>query len=214
MADLLNSNARKGIKTMAKVAWTAHAVSQIPQPRDFALMITSDIIAFAGRVQELSDRMNSLLETYTDIPIDFIAGQMNSILDSAVLAIDKASNYSRGSIAINTGLASDISGLVKAHVDLYAETSDLVIQTSRNIQNSIDIITDKDGLDSSLNNSVAHIRRTDMDGLYDATDALNDTNVYVSNKARGTGSTIKRAAAKKAEEMRKIQEKVNDLINM
>lgn len=214
MADLLNSNARKGIKTMAKVAWTAHAVSQIPQPRDFALMITSDIIAFAGRVQELSDRMNSLLETYTDIPIDFIAGQMNSILDSAVLAIDKASNYSRGSIAINTGLASDIGGLIKAHVDLYAETSDLVIQTSRNIQNSIDIITDKDGLDSSLNNSVAHIRRTDMDGLYDATDALNDTNVYVSNKARGTGSTIKRAAAKKAEEMRKFQAKVNDLLNM
>lgn len=214
MADLLNSNARKGIKTMAKVAWTAHAVSQIPQPRDFALMITSDIIAFAGRVQELSDRMNSLLETYTDIPIDFIAGQMNSILDSAVLAIDKASNYSRGSIAINTGLASDIGGLVKAHVDLYAETSDLVIQTSRNIQNSIDIITDKDGLDSSLNNSVAHIRSTDMDGLYGVTDALNDTNVYVSNNARGTGSTIKRAAAKKAEEMRKFQSKVNDLLNM
>ena len=214
MADLLNSNARKGIKTMAKVAWTAHAVSQIPQPRDFALMITSDIITFTGRVQELSERMNNLLETYSNIPVDFIAGQMNSILDSAVKTLDKATSYSVGSIRLDSGLSSDIGGLMKAHVDLYEETTDLVVETSQNIRHSIDIITDKDGLDNSLNAPVGHIRRNDMDGLYDINDSLRDTNVYVSTNARGASSTIREAAREKAVEMKKFQAKVNDLLNM
>ena len=216
MADLLNSKARKGIKTMAKVAWTAHAVSQIPQPRDFALMITSDIITFTGRVQELSDRMNSLLETYSNIPVDFIAGQMNSILDSAVNTLNKATNYTNGvgSINIKSSLADDISGLMKAHVDLYNETSDLVVETSQNIRHSISIITDKDELSNNIDGVSRNIRRNDIDGFYNVNNSLRDTNVYVSNKARGASSTIKTASEKQAAEMRKFQTKVNELLNM
>ena len=86
---IINAGIRKGIKAMAVVAQTAQFVSLMPKPKDFVTRIVGDVVYLSSRVIKLSDDLNRLLDSYTEIPTNYLMTDLNSITGSLTGITDR-----------------------------------------------------------------------------------------------------------------------------
>lgn len=162
----LTSPVRKGIKIAASAVYIADAIAQMPKPSDFALMITSDILYLTGRVQKLSKNMNKLMETYTDIPLDFISDNINSMFDSSVSLLNKVENRTNNINNYAKGITKmEDDNIITSTVDMFATAEDLIQTTKSNIKYTSEL--------AKLGNEPK---------VPDAVDALNNYTDNVSSK--------------------------------
>ena len=127
---IINAGIRKGIKAMAVVAQTAQFVSLMPKPKDFVTRIVGDVVYLSAKVIKLSDDLNSLLDSYADIPSNYLMTQMNSITGSLSGITDRVSIY--GQNAVN-----QVVGLGENAMNVVTELTGSAIDTSGAVTNAI-----------------------------------------------------------------------------
>lgn len=79
---VINSGMKKVIKGMVVTCQTAQFISLMPKPKDFVTRIVGDVVYLSAQVQKLSDDINRLLDSYADIPANYLMTQVNSITGS------------------------------------------------------------------------------------------------------------------------------------
>lgn len=127
---VINAGIKKGIKMMAVVAQTAQFVSLMPKPKDFVTRIVGDVVYLSSRVIQVSDDMNRLLDSYADIPSNYLMTQMNSITGSLSRITDRVSIY--GQNAVN-----QVVGLGENGVNMVTELTGSAIDTAGALTNAI-----------------------------------------------------------------------------
>ena len=159
--EVINAGMRKVIKGMCVAAQTLQFISLMPKPKDFVTRIVGDVVYLSAKIQKLSEDMNKLLDSYTDIPTNYLMTQMNSITGSLTGITNRLNTYAQngvnqviglgenvtGMITELTGSAIDITGsLTSAVVGLgsaVAETSEIVLsntETAADIHDATEVI--------------------------------------------------------------------------
>lgn len=150
MADVINSGMRRGIKTMCVIAQTAQFISIMPKPKDFVTRVVGDVVYLSAQIQKLSDDMNKLLDSYADIPANYLMTQMNSITGSLSNITNRVNTYTQNAINETMGLSENaidmVSTLTGTIIDTTGAVTDAVVglgfsvaQTGANILGKTDI---------------------------------------------------------------------------
>ena len=185
---LLNGTAIKAIKVMANVSHVAQLISQMPQPKMFAMMISSDIITMSGRIQQLAININKLLDGYTNLPFDFVNNQIDSIMNSVnntLYNVDNYANHLFSDIGYIGSLYSNGTGSVKkvvgTQVDMFGTTTDKITYTSQNVlllsnSNSHDKIELLGDINLHIGESIEDARNGEspLSGVVDALNTVDD----------------------------------------
>lgn len=146
---VINAGMRKVIKGMVITCQTAQFVSLMPKPKDFVTRIVGDVVLLSSKVQKLSDDINKLLDSYSDIPINYLMTQVNSITGSLTGVVDRVNIYTQN--AINQGMSvgentlNTISEITGTAIDTVNVTSQAVSSLSSTIAHtSSEILGKKD----------------------------------------------------------------------
>lgn len=130
MAEPINPPMRKAIKNMCIVCQTAQFVSLMPKPKDFVTRVVSDIVYLSSLIQDLSDKMNKMLDEYSDIPVNYLMTNVNSLSGSLTRTLDRVNKYTQNAINQTFNVAENsmdiISEISGNAVDIYKETSKAV----------------------------------------------------------------------------------------
>ena len=128
---IINAGIRKGIKAMAVVAQTAQFVSLMPKPKDFVTRIVGDVVYLSSRVIKLSDDLNRLLDSYTDIPTNYLMTDLNSITCSLTGITDRVNIYAQNAVNQVVGLGENatnmITELTGAAIDTTGELTSAIV---------------------------------------------------------------------------------------
>ena len=218
---------RKAIKTMARVAQIANAVSQIPQPKDFALMITSDVIYMSGKVQELTENLRELLDAYTDIPFDYLEYQLNGVMNTATGILDRVDSYATTNINEAMKFAENTvnmpTALVNTSINMYYTTSQTVLSITKNTSALANIIEGdtesaseiradlKDSIEILKNKNISAQENNPLTKVADAIDQKRRNTVgYVDSTIDQAKSSINRQYQQIQDWINKIKENVDE----
>ena len=115
MAELITKAGRKAIKKMAQVSQCARALSLMPSAEDFAMRLIGDMKIIANMLNNISARINEILDKYSSIPGEFLLEGFDEILKK----LEDIDDYARFAIK---------------------ETSDVMTSTVKSSQEIVDAI--------------------------------------------------------------------------
>lgn len=124
MAKLITDGARKAIKKMAQVSQCARALSLMPSAEDFAMRLIGDMRIIARMLNNISIRINEILDRYSSIPGEFLLEGFDEILKR----LDDISDYAKFAIK---------------------ETSDVMTSTVKSSQEIVDALGSAVSLNAS-----------------------------------------------------------------
>ena len=81
MAKLITDGMRKAIKKMAEISQCARALSLMPTAEDFAMRLIGDLKIITRKINEVSIRINGILERYSNIPVEFLLDGFDEVLE-------------------------------------------------------------------------------------------------------------------------------------
>ena len=231
--EVINAGMRKVIKGMCVAAQTLQFISLMPKPKDFVTRIVGDVVYLSAKIQKLSEDMNKLLDSYTDIPTNYLMTQMNSITGSLTGITNRLNTYAQngvnqviglgenvtGMITELTGSAIDITGsLTSAVVGLgsaVAETSEIVLsntETAADIHDATEVILEW------TNNGFNVVNENVTSPVKKVTQKLIDTKTGMNKKIQNTADAVndKIESAQKLVEalIRELKEKMDKLSNI
>ena len=194
--EVINSGMRKGIKVMCVVAQTAQFISLMPKPKDFVTRIVGDVVYLSAQIQKLSDDMNKLLDSYADIPANYLMTQMNSITGSLSNITNRVNTYTQNAI-------NETMGLGENAIDMVSALTGTVIDTTGATSNAI----------SSLGFAVTE---TGSLGDRDTAEDIHDTcDVYLEWSGNGFKESSSSATGSLNEMRKKLTDKkVNAMANV
>ena len=105
MAELITDTGRKVIKKMAQVSQCARALSLMPTAEDFALRLIGDLRIITKMMNNISARIDDILNRYSSIPSEFLLEGFDLILEK----LDNISDYAKFTIAETTEVLSSTS---------------------------------------------------------------------------------------------------------
>ena len=103
MAELITKNGRKAIIKMAEISQVARVLSLVPKPEDFALKVISDMRKITNMVNNISIRIDEILDRYSSIPTEFLLKGFDEILDK----LNDINDYSKFAISEVTNVMSE-----------------------------------------------------------------------------------------------------------
>ena len=115
MAKLITDPMRKAIKKMAQVSQCARALSLMPSAEDFAMRLIGDMRIISKMLNNISTRINEILDKYSTIPGEFLLKGFDEILDK----LDDINDYAKFAIK---------------------ETSDVMTSTVKSVQEMTDAL--------------------------------------------------------------------------
>ena len=219
--EVINTGMRKSIKTMAVVCQTAQFVSLMPKPKDFVTRIVGDVVYLSAQLTKLSEDMNKLLDSYSDIPINYFMTQVNSITGSLSGITNRLDAYMQtgvnqivglgentfNTISEITGTAIDTTGSITSAVVGFGSA---VAQTSVNILGQID--TGKE-----INDATEIILEWTDNGFKtvkdDITKPINDVTNKLNNIKSGVTDTINNKTNNINDKIQATQKWIQTLIN-
>ena len=209
---IINSGMRKGIKAMAVVAQTAQFVSLMPKPKDFVTRIVGDVVYLSSRVIKLSDDLNRLLDSYTDIPTNYLMTQMNSITGSLTGITDRVNIYAQNAVNQVVGIGENTTNLVTeltgSAIDTTGELTSAIVslgyavaESGTNILGQTDMAEDiHDAAEVVLewtDEGFKSVNARATDPVRQVTQKLTDTktgvNNYINSKAEAVNDKIEEA---------------------
>ena len=113
MAEIITSSGRKAIKKIAQISQCVRAIGLMPTPEDFALRIIGDLRIIAKRLNNISMRINDILDRYSSIPAEFLLEGF----DELVKKLDDINDYSKFAIAETTSVLSSTASSIKSLSD-------------------------------------------------------------------------------------------------
>ena len=102
MAELITTPMRKAIKKMAQVSQCARALSLMPTAEDFAMRLIGDMRHIAKMLNNISTRINEILDRYSSIPGEFLLEGFDEILKR----LDDINDYAKFAIKETTDVMS------------------------------------------------------------------------------------------------------------
>lgn len=203
--EVINAGMRKGIKAMAVAAQTMQFISLMPQPKDFVTRIVGDVVFLSAQISQLSEKMNKLLDSYADIPTNYLMTQVNSITGSLSRINNRLNTYADNAVnqtiglgenAVNmitdlTGSAIDITGSVTgAVVNLAAAVS----ETSSRILGQSDIADDiHDAAEVILewnNDKLVEVKEDKLATLKNVTKKIQETRTGITDKIDSVSGAV------------------------
>ena len=203
--EVINAGMRKGIKAMAVAAQTMQFISLMPQPKDFVTRIVGDVVFLSAQISQLSEKMNKLLDSYADIPTNYLMTQVNSITGSLSRINNRLNTYTDNAVnqtiglgenAVNmitdlTGSAIDITGSVTgAVVNLAAAVS----ETSSRILGQSDIADDiHDAAEVILewnNDKLVEVKEDKLATLKNVTKKIQETRTGITDKIDSVSGAV------------------------
>ena len=129
MAKLITDAGRKAIKKMAQVSQCARALSLMPTAEDFAMRLIGDMRIIAKMLNNISTRINEILDKYSTIPGEFllegfdeILKKLDDISDYAKFAIKETSDVMTSTVKttqeMTDALGSAVSGATSATLQI------------------------------------------------------------------------------------------------
>mgnify|MGYP003289171038 CR=1 FL=1 len=123
MAELINTKTRKAIKKMAEVSHLNKALALMPTPEKFALTLIGDMRNIAKTINNISIRLNDLMERYNNIPVEFLLEGFDEVLD-------KLNKISGGAKLVINETSEVLTSSVKSVKDLSGALGSAVSATS------------------------------------------------------------------------------------
>ena len=209
---VINSGMRKGIKAMAVVAQTAQFVSLMPKPKDFVTRIVGDVVYLSSRVIKLSDDLNRLLDSYADIPTNYLMTQINSITGSLTGITDRVNIYAQNAVNQVVGIGENATNLVTeltgSAIDTTGELTSAIVslgyavaETGTNILGQTDMSEDIHSAAEVVlewtDEGFKSVNARATDPVRQVTQKLTDTktgvNNYINSKAEAVTNKIDEA---------------------
>ena len=209
---IINAGIRKGIKAMAVVAQTAQFVSLMPKPKDFVTRIVGDVVYLSSRVIKLSDDLNRLLDSYTEIPTNYLMTDLNSITGSLTGITDRLNIYSQNAVNQVVGLGENatnmITELTGSAIDTTGELTSAIVslgyavaETDSNVLGQTDMAEDiHDAAEVVLewtDEGFKSVNARATDPVRKVTQKLTDTrtgvNNYIESKKEAVNDKIEEA---------------------
>ena len=130
---LITRPMRNAIKKMAEISKCAEALSLMPTPEEFALMLINDLRSIVKKVNSIQTRIYGLLDRYMSIPTEFLLQGFDEVLDQ----LKNISETAKFAIAETTGVLSNVTMGVKditdAVGDAVSTTTSAVLQVGGGI---------------------------------------------------------------------------------
>ena len=198
--EVINAGMRKGIKAMAVACQTAQFISLMPKPKDFVIRIVGDVVYLSTQLKKLSDQMDKLLDSYIDIPTNYLMTQMNSITGSMSSIMNRLDVYSQNAINQTYGLSENA-------VDLLTELTGSAIDTTGALTTAIV------GLAGAVSETSSNILgKTDTaEDIHDATEVIMEwTGNGFKVLSDDSTSSLKKARQNITDKKTQINDKIHD----
>ena len=211
MAKLITDAGRKAIKKMAQVSQCARALSLMPSAEDFAMRLIGDMRVIAKMLNNISTRINEILDKYSTIPGEFllegfdeILKKLDDISDYAKFAIKETSDVMTSTVKttqeITDALGSAVSGATSATLQIGGGLAYGTIAMGANIklamtdngrrrmtndvvQDVVDGIVPIDGMELEIENRI----KNEVGGMDDLAYAIRD---WTENSATKSTESI------------------------
>ena len=138
--EVINAGMRKGIKAMAVAAQTMQFISLMPQPKDFVTRIVGDVVFLSAQISQLSEKMNKLLDSYADIPTNYLMTQVNSITGSLSRINNRLNTYADNAVNQTIGLGENavnmITDLTGSAIDITGSVTGAVVNLAGAVSES------------------------------------------------------------------------------
>lgn len=113
MAEIITEKGRIAIKKMAQVSQCVRVLGLMPNPEDFALRLIGDLRGIIKMMNNISVRIDDILERYMGIPIEFLYEGFDLILEK----LNNLNDYAKFAIAETTGVLSSTVSSAKELTD-------------------------------------------------------------------------------------------------
>ena len=231
--EVINAGMRTGIKAMAVAAQTMQFISLMPQPKDFVTRIVGDVVFLSAQISQLSEKMNKLLDSYADIPTNYLMTQVNSITGSLSRINNRLNTYTDNAVNQTIGLGENtvniITDLTGSAIDITGSVTSAVVnlaaavsETSSRILSQSDIADDiHDAAEVILewnNDKLVEVKEDKLAALKNVTKKIQETRTGITDKIDSVSGTVDEGI-KNAQNVVKtliteLREKMDKLANM
>lgn len=133
MGKIITDGGRKAIKEIARISQLARALTLMPTPEDFVMMLVSDLRRVAGTVNRVSTRINEILDKYSSIPTEFLLKGFDEVLDK----LDDVSDYTNFAINETMSMVSDTVTSAREITRAAGDTASIVTSTVMQVGGAI-----------------------------------------------------------------------------
>ena len=125
---LITDTGRKAIKKMAQISQVARALNLMPTAEDFAMRLIGDMKSIAKMVNNISIRINEILDRYSSIPSEFLLEGFEELLKR----LDDISDYAKFAIKETSDVLSNtvksVDEMTNALGDAISATASATLQ--------------------------------------------------------------------------------------
>lgn len=218
---VINAGMRKGIKAMAIVAQTAQFVSLMPKPKDFVTRIVGDVVYLSSRLIKLSDDLNRLLDSYADIPTNYLMTQMNSITGSLTGITDRVNIYAQNAVNQVVGIGENatqmITELTGSAIDTTGELTSAIVSLGYAVAESSSNLIGQTDMAEDIHDAAEVVLEWTDEGFRSVNARVTDPIRHVTQKLTDTKTGVNNYIDSKAEavtdKIEEAQKWVETLIN-
>ena len=230
--EVINAGMRRGIKVMCVTCQTAQFISLIPKPKDFVVRIVGDVVYLSSQIQKLSEDMNKLLDSYAEIPGNYLMTQMNSITGSLTGITNRLSTFAQNGVNETIGLGENALGMISeltgSVIDTTGELTGAIVGLGSAVAETGTIILGENEISETIHDATEVVLEWTSDGFKEissnatapikkATEKLTNVKTNITNKINDTTNAVnnKIEEAQKMVEtlITELRKKMEDLSN-
>lgn len=129
MAEIITQPIRKALKVMVQISQCARVLRLMPTPQDFALRLIGDMRIIVRSVNNISTRINEILDRYSSIPGELLLSGFDDILKE----LDNINDYTKFAIQETTDLMSTTVKSTKEMTDAVGSATSAITSASLQI---------------------------------------------------------------------------------
>lgn len=187
-AKYIKQPIRKALKKMAYVSQIAKCVTLIPSPEEFTTQVIGEVITMMGKIRNLTDRINTIVESYSTFPMDYLTDATNNVMGALSSIAAGVGNATQSMVDTLHGVAEDVDFLAT---------------------NSVGILTDLVAESNTATHYLGNATNATHEGLSNMSNAIDGVMGKVDNANNKVNEKLKDAIDKIAEAMNKVSDTLN-----
>lgn len=187
-AKYIKQPIRKALKKIAYVSQIAKCVTLIPSPEEFTTQVIGEVITMMGKIRNLTDRINTIVESYSTFPMDYLTDATNNVMGALSSVAAGVGNATQSMVDTLHGVAEDVDFLAT---------------------NSVGILTDLVAESNTATHYLGNATNATHEGLSNMSNAIDGVMGKVDNANNKVNEKLKDAIDKIAEAMNKVTDTLN-----
>lgn len=187
-AKYIKQPIRKALKKMAYVSQIAKCVTLIPSPEEFTTQVIGEVITMMGKIRNLTDRINTIVESYSTFPMDYLTDATNNVMGALSSVAAGVGNATQSMVDTLHGVAEDVDFLAT---------------------NSVGILTDLVAESNTATHYLGNATNATHEGLANMSNTIDGVMGKVDNANNKVNEKLKDAIDKIAEAMNKVSDTLN-----